>query len=251
MTPAPVPSPPATAVQIVGVDEAGAVVVRAPLGHGHDPDEVLAAHGFAAAALREATRDPGPGHLLTFVFVVVPVTPAGRPRSVPRPRRDADLSIRPGEVARRFQRVAAYAVVTSSRGVLLTQFSDRTNAPGQWGLPGGGLEPTESPEEAVRREIWEETGQKVCATTLVSLQSSHWLGRAPSDVLEDFHAVRVIFTADCPDPVTPVVHDVGGTTSDARWVAPEEVPALPLTRTWRDLLARSWPGGQPRGAAQC
>ena len=39
-----------------------------------------------------------------------------------------------------YQRIAAYAVVRSSRGVLMTELSDRTNAAGMWNLPGGGLD---------------------------------------------------------------------------------------------------------------
>jgi 8-oxo-dGTP diphosphatase len=30
-----------------------------------------------------------------------------------------------------------------------------------WVLPGGGIEPSESPEEALLREVWEETGLRV------------------------------------------------------------------------------------------
>lgn len=38
---------------------------------------------------------------------------------------------------------------------------------GQWGTPGGGMEPGESPEEAARRECLEETGLTVRETELV------------------------------------------------------------------------------------
>ena len=35
------------------------------------------------------------------------------------------------------QRLAAYSIVLSDRGLLATEFSERTAVPGSWGLPGG------------------------------------------------------------------------------------------------------------------
>lgn len=54
---------------------------------------------------------------------------------------------------------AAIAVLLSSdkKQVLLIK---RPDIP-VWVLPGGGIEPTETPEEAVCREVWEETGFRV------------------------------------------------------------------------------------------
>ncbi len=243
MTAARPPSPSRTQqpIEVVGVDAAGQTVVRGSLRHGEDPVDVLAAAGFTPTAVRGVAREPGGRQALTFTFAVAPAPAGGAevdgeaPPPV-APRWDEGLVPAPGEVPRRVQRVAAYAVVTSDRGILLTQFSDRTNSPGLWGLPGGGLDPGESPDEAVVREIWEETGQRVAGTTLVLVQSSHWVGRAPSGVLEDFHALRVIYTARCPQPGEVVVHDVGGTTSQARWVPPADVAELPLTAIWRATL---------------
>jgi dihydroxy-acid dehydratase len=48
---------------------------------------------------------------------------------------------------------------------------------------------------------------------------------------EDYHAVRLIHRGRCLDPSEPVVHDVGGSTSAARWVALAEVSTLPLVST--------------------
>ena len=74
-------------------------------------------------------------------------------------------------------------------------------------------------------------------TELALVQTSHWVGRAPGGRVEDFHAVRIVYRATCPAPTEPVVHDVGGTTADARWVRPAELAALPLTPGWRAVLA--------------
>jgi 8-oxo-dGTP pyrophosphatase MutT (NUDIX family) len=139
-------------------------------------------------------------------------------------------------VALLHQRVAAYAVVTSSRGHLVTQFSDRTGAEGRWGLPGGGLEAGEAPDRAVVREVWEESGQVIGAPALVLIRTSRWVGRAPTGRLEDFHAVRVVYRADCPEPTDPVVHDVGGTTAAAAWVPAADLGLVELTASFASIL---------------
>ena len=51
--------------------------------------------------------------------------------------------------------------------IFLTKRSDN----GQWCLPGGGVEPGESLEEACLREVWEETGLTVRVKRLVGVYS--------------------------------------------------------------------------------
>jgi nucleoside triphosphatase len=57
-------------------------------------------------------------------------------------------------------RLIVVGVVESLQGeYLLCKMPDgRGVFPGEWGLPGGGVEPGESLEEALRREIMEEVG---------------------------------------------------------------------------------------------
>lgn len=236
---------PGSRLLVVGVDASGAEVARLALGHGQDPARLLAVHGWEVRRVRDVLSNPVARHVLTMTFVVEPflVDPLPAEARMVAPlaggvlqRRDDDLVAARDEVALRHQRVAAYAVVTSSRGFLMTQFSDQTGAPGMWGLPGGGLEAEEAPEQAVVREVWEESGQVIEVPELALIQTSHWVGRAPSGRLEDFHAVRIIYRAVCPEPTGPVVHDVGGTTASAAWFLPPDLGLLDLTSSWRSIL---------------
>ena len=223
---------------VVGVDVGDVEVVRLGLGHGEDPTTLLAAHGWKVRRVREVTTHPVDTHILTMTFAVEQCF--APPQSVAalgvHPQTDDDVVTVEGEVPLRHQRVAAYAVVTSSAGVLMTQFSDRTGAPGKWGLPGGGLDAGEAPDHAVVREVWEESGQLIEVGELALVRTSRWVGRAPTGRLEDFHAVRVVYRAHCPEPSEPVVHDVGGTTASAAWLLPTDLDLLALTPGWRSIL---------------
>lgn len=53
-------------------------------------------------------------------------------------------------------RAGVVAVVTNSAGHVLA--FERSDVPGQWQLPQGGIEVGEEPEEAAWRELGEETG---------------------------------------------------------------------------------------------
>lgn len=216
---------------VVALDADDQRVAEARLGHGDHPDVVLGAAGWRIESPVFATvRDDGTLEVGYRVRELDGIRP--RLEHVPR-----DAGVGDDEVGEPFQRVAAYAVVTSERGVLLTQFNSQTHVAGDWGLPGGGLDDGESPVEGVHREVWEETGQRIELGELLTVQSQHWVGRAPSGVLEDFHAVRIVYAATCPEPVDVVIHDVGGTTSDARWVPAERLGDYRLTSSWRHLAA--------------
>jgi len=228
------PQLPVLPIRVVALVEPTRQVADFVLAHGADPVRELGRQGWATVRLAEASL--GQDGALVLGYTVHPATPLqGRQRPVPS---DPGLVVREGERAEPYQRAAAYAVVSGPPGVLLTQLSETTSAAGRWTLPGGGLDPGESPEEALHREVWEESGQVVSDVRLLDLQTSHWVGRAPSGRLEDFHAVRIVYAASCPSPTELVVHDVGGSTSAVSWVREQDLGQYPLVRSFGPHLPR-------------
>jgi 8-oxo-dGTP diphosphatase len=71
---------------------------------------------------------------------------------------------------------AAVFLVDHRGWVLMQHRDDRpgVNNPGCWAVPGGGLEPGESPEQAARREFWEETGCRLGAITFLCSDVVPW-----------------------------------------------------------------------------
>lgn len=200
-------------VRVRALDSAGRRLVEEVVPHGIDPAAVLQTHGHAPVWLGSEVVDGE-------VVLVYRVEPGERPQP--------------------HQRLGAYAVVAAEYlgvpSLLLTTFSN--TAEEVWGLPGGGVDPGEDPAQAVVREVWEETGQHVRVTAPLQLVSRHWTGRAPSGRLEDYHAISPVYLAECPDPVAPVVHDVGGSTADAAWVPRADLAVTPLLDWQRRILPR-------------
>ena len=223
------------AVRILGIAEDGRVEFDAPLRHGEDPDLVAYDRGFLAVRPVDARRDGATGRLHVRLLVQ-PLADEPRPRSRGRGQ-DPDLALTPGVEPEVRQRVAAYAVVLSDRGLLATEYSDRTAVSGRWGMPGGGLDDGEEPTAAVLREVHEETAQTVLVGELVRVQTSHWIGQSPHRTIQDFHAVRLIYRAHCPIPTDAVVLDTGGTTESARWVPVPDWQRLHWTANWQWILA--------------
>ncbi len=141
--------------------------------------------------------------------------------------------------APRRQRIAAYALLTRGKEVLLTRMSGRTRIHGRWTLPGGGLDHGEDPREALRREVYEETGLRVRPGALVDVHSSHFTGPRSDGRVEDYHGVHLIFEATVePEShgVEPRVVEVGGSTEHAAWVPLDEAMDLELLSAARHAL---------------
>lgn len=220
-------------MRVLGVPTpVGPPSVEFTVGHGEHPSDVLFERGYVPLRPLRVTMA---GDEIVFTYLI-----RRRHEAEHRTRRRRFVHDAPsdGERPQVRQRVGAYAVVTSERGVLGTVNSELTPAPGTWALPGGGVDAGESPSDAVVREVYEESGQDIVLERVLALESEHWIGRSGAGVLEDFHALRIIYCARCETPSQPVVHDLGGSTERASWVPWRSWRSLRWTLSSRTTLAR-------------
>lgn len=219
----------------------GRLVASVEAAHGVDPFAALHERGWVVDGVPTIHTIPEPWEL----HVAWPVRSIEDGEAFVPDFVERDPSITDAELdaARRRLRPAAYGLVASRRGILLTELSERTHAPGWWNLPGGGLDRGESPEAGLRREVLEETGQEVGEVRLHSVLLRRHISRGPAGV-EDFQSVRIIHLCRVAEPTEPVVHDVGGSTSRAGWFAPDDLGDLPIAPSLRpfveEFVAETW-----------
>jgi mutator protein MutT len=89
------------------------------------------------------------------------------------------------------ERRVAVVFLVDPRGRILMQHRDANAnvSPNQWGLPGGKIEPGETPDEAARREVLEETGLTVPKVEHL------WSGTRPSVSNPDGQVEMHVFCA--------------------------------------------------------
>lgn len=121
---------------------------------------------------------------------------------------------------------AAAAVVVREDGRLLLVRRGREPQRGRWSVPGGTVEPGETPAQAAVREALEETGARVRAERELGTV------RVPAGagLVYEVHDVAATYLGGTLRP---------GDDADAvRWVAPEELPGLETTDGLLEHLAR-------------
>ena len=125
------------------------------------------------------------------------------------------------------------AIIKDESGRLLLIQRGHEPEAGRWSLPGGRIEPGESDEQAVVREIREETGLRVVCGALVGSVERPGLRGAVVDI-RDYAAT-----------VAGGTLAAGDDAADARWVSPADLAALRLTSGLAETLAAWGVLGQP------
>jgi 8-oxo-dGTP diphosphatase len=128
----------------------------------------------------------------------------------------------------RSQRFAAYAIATDPHDrLLLTRISPGYPGAGCWHLPGGGTDYGEQPGAALLRELVEETGQAGRLIELLGVASHRDAASlGPEGYPIDWHGVRAFYRVIVDAPTEVIIHDVGGSTSEATWMPLARVAEL-------------------------
>ncbi|WP_093975133.1 8-oxo-dGTP diphosphatase MutT [Boseongicola aestuarii] len=126
--------------------------------------------------------------------------------------------------------VSAVALVDPDGRVLIAQRPEGKSMAGLWEFPGGKVEPGETPEAALIRELREELGIDTWASCLAPLTFA-------SHSYDDFHLLMPLFACRKWQG-TPVAQE--GQT--LRWVfardlreypmPPADIPLIPILRDW-------------------
>lgn len=126
--------------------------------------------------------------------------------------------------------VSAVALIDRDGRVLLAQRPEGKNMAGLWEFPGGKVEPGETPEVALVRELEEELGIQTWQSCLAPLTFA-------SHGYEDFHLLMPLFACRKWEGV-PVSRE----GQALRWVRPDalrdfpmppaDLPLIPVLREW-------------------
>jgi 8-oxo-dGTP diphosphatase len=138
------------------------------------------------------------------------------------------------------QRIAAYALLTRGDRVLLTRMSSRTRIEGRWTLPGGGIDHGEDPRDALRREVYEETGLHVEPGRVIDVHATHFIGARADGRVEDYHGIHLIFEAEIAEEsrdVEPHVVEEESSTDHAEWLSIDAAERLDLLSAARHALS--------------
>ena len=130
------------------------------------------------------------------------------------------------------QRIIVCPVIQNEGEFLLCKMaSDRGVFPGQWALPGGGMEPGETMEAALRREIMEELGDDLIITDIKpwAFRDDIRTKTYPDGSTEEIYMIYLIF--DCTSANRQIAFN--DEFQEITWATPEQLKSLDLNEATR------------------
>jgi 8-oxo-dGTP diphosphatase len=119
----------------------------------------------------------------------------------------------------------AAAIIAQEGRILLVQRPDAAEMGGLWEFPGGKIEPGETPEAALTREIREELGVSIAVGPLYHQTDYHY----PSGLAVRLHFFRCRITNGSPQLLWGQA---------LRWVAPADLPQYPTPAADQEVVMR-------------
>jgi nucleoside triphosphatase len=133
-------------------------------------------------------------------------------------------------------RVIVVGVIQNSRDeyLICRKPIDRGVFPGQWALPGGGIEPGEYMEDALRREIQEEVGLEIKDIQRLFYKDGQYPKLFPDGSSRSIYMIFLVFT--CRANTEAVV--IGDEFEVYAWVKAEELGKYDLNQESRDTFIK-------------
>ena len=117
--------------------------------------------------------------------------------------------------------VGAYGILLRDGKIALVKKA-RGGYKGKYDLPGGGIEHTETPIEALHREMMEEVSGTVIKEELLDVTSTNIKWLMEKDVMEDLHHIGILYLVDIKEENLKI--DADGLDSDgAVWLPIENL----------------------------
>jgi ADP-ribose pyrophosphatase YjhB (NUDIX family) len=137
-------------------------------------------------------------------------------------------------------RLGGYAIcLDAGERLLLCRLASGEPEPGAWTLPGGGVDFGEHPDEAVIRELREETG---LTGTIAGVEGvfSHVYEHSRYFDGADLHFLGILYRVDVTGG--DLADEIDGTTDRSAWFSRDEVRELRLVALARQAIELIWPG---------
>lgn len=116
------------------------------------------------------------------------------------------------------------AVICDEEKILITRRPDDKRHPGMWEFPGGKIDPGESPEDALCREIREELAVEIQVLEIVEV-AFHRYDWGPVLILA--YSCRLL---------TKSIENLG--VAEHRWILPSELPNFPILPADQPIIDR-------------